>query len=117
MFKCLYCFLVLFFVACASDSQSDLTDSMAINRVTYANNVKGIIDNNCTICHNSGQNPIAPFPLETYLEVRDKTKFGSLLNRIQLPDGDPAIMPKTGKMPQKLIDVVVVWAAKGYIKN
>lgn len=110
-------YFVFLLVACASDSQSDLILPLEINNVTYIANVKEIIDANCIVCHNSGANPIAPFPLETYIEVRDKAEFGALLFRIQLPDGDPSIMPKTGKMPQQFIDVILDWTASGFLEN
>jgi len=113
-------FSVLFIVllmSCASDSQSDLIEPIIIKTLTYNADIKPIIDNNCIVCHNSGPNPIGPFPLETYLEVKDKAKNGALLVRIQLSAGDPSIMPKTGKMPQQLIDIIVAWADQGYLEN
>lgn len=109
--------LVLIFFSCASDSQSDLVNPIEIERITYLDNVKPIIDNNCIVCHNSGLNPIGPFPLETYTEVRNKAEFGALLSRIQLQESNPAIMPKTGKMPQQLIAVILAWAEQGFLEN
>jgi len=107
-------FIVL--IGCASDSQSDLIDLIKVGKVTYTTDVKKVIDDNCIVCHNSGLNPIAPFPLETYNQVRGKAENGPLLTRIQLPAGDPSIMPKTGKMPQQLIDIIVAWADQGFIE-
>jgi len=108
---------ILFFGSCASDSQSDLIIPETLNKVSYTNRVKAIIDSNCIVCHNSGANPIGPFPLETYTKVKDKAQNGQLLVRIQLPAGDPSVMPKTGKMPQQLIDVIVAWADGGFLEN
>ena len=108
---------IFFFGGCASDSQSDLIIPETLNKVNYTNRVKAIIDDNCIVCHNSDPNPIAPFPLETYNQVKDKAQNGQLLTRIQLPAGDPAVMPKTGKMPQQLIDVIVAWAEGGFLEN
>jgi len=117
MIKYLGVFLFFLISGCASDSQSDLVETINIDRVTYLDNVKTIIDNNCIVCHNSGPNPIGPFPLETYNEVKEKAQNGALLIRIQLPAGDPSVMPKTGKMPQQLIDVILAWAEQGYLEN
>jgi len=117
MIKYLGVFIFLIILSCASDSQSDLVEAINIDKVTYIDNVKTIIDSNCIVCHNSGPNPIGPFPLETYSQVKDKAQNGQLLVRIQLPAGDPSVMPKTGKMPQQLIDVIVAWADQGYLEN
>jgi len=116
MFRYLIILLLISLVGCASDSQSDLIDPIKVAKVTYTTDVKKVIDDNCIVCHNSGPNPIAPFPLETYSQVRDKAENGPLLTRIQLPAGDPSIMPKTGKMPQQLIDIIVAWADQGFLE-
>ncbi|MFK5889766.1 MAG: hypothetical protein QM486_03415 [Flavobacteriaceae bacterium] len=117
MIKYLGVFLFFLILGCASDGQSDLVEAINIDKVTYLDNVKIIIDNNCIVCHNSGPNPIGPFPLEIYNEVKDKAQNGALLTRIQLPAGNPSVMPKTGKMPQQLIDVIVDWAEGGFLEN
>jgi uncharacterized membrane protein len=117
MIKHLGVLIFFLMLGCASDSQSDLVEAINIDNVTYLGDVKTIIDGNCIVCHNSGPNPIGPFPLETYAQVRDKAENGPLLFRIQLPAGDPSVMPKTGKMPQQLINVIVAWAAQGFLEN
>ncbi len=108
-------FLFLLIVGCTSVSEDDLIDDIDLSSVTYMGNVKTIIDNNCVVCHNSGLNPIGPFPLETFEQVKDKAENGTLLFRIQLPDGDPNIMPQTGKMPQSTIDVILEWKEQGFL--
>jgi len=110
-------FVLVLSISCASDSQLDLIEPVNLTNLTFRDDVKPVIDSNCIVCHNSGPNPIAPFPLETYAEVRNKAENGALLARIQLPAGSPSIMPKTGKMPQQLIDVIVAWAENGYLEK
>jgi hypothetical protein len=112
----LFGILLGLFFSCTTDSEFDLIEPINTNNITYTNTVKSIIDANCIVCHNSGVEPIAPFPLETYNQVRDKAENGPLLFRIQLPDGDPQIMPQTGKMPQSNIDPIVAWAAQGFVE-
>jgi hypothetical protein len=113
---CLFSLVIISFISCTNDKEGDLVDVLCEDIFTYNDCVKAIIDNNCIVCHNSGANPVAPFPLETYDQVKDKAQNGQLLNRIQLPDGDAAIMPQTGKMPQANIDVIVAWANEGFIE-
>lgn len=77
--------------------------------------MKIIVDNNCVVCHNSRPNAIGPFPLKSYEQVKDNAENGAILYCIKLPDGDPNIMPKNGKLPQNLIDVILVWVDQGYL--
>ncbi len=109
-------FIISLIHSCASDSSEDFTDPIP-DMVNYTNHVKPIISSNCISCHNSNANPIAPFPLETYDEVRDKTENENLLARIQLPDGATLIMPPSGKMSQTKIDIILKWKNQGYKEN
>ncbi len=102
--------------SCTNDSSEDFLGVIP-NVVNYTEHIKPIINNNCLTCHNSNPNPIGPFPLETYDEVQDKTENGNLLQRIQLPVGDPLIMPQTGKMSQTNIDIILKWKDQGYLEN
>jgi len=118
--KIFCCFLIVLSstISCTSVSEEDLLEPIIIlDLTTYEVDVKPIISANCVTCHNSSPNAFGPFPLETYEEVRDKAENGPLLFRIQLPDGDPSIMPATGKMPQNLIDVIVAWAEDGFVEE
>lgn len=117
IFSC--CLIILFSAtSCTSVSEEDLLEPIIIpDLTTYEVDVKPIISANCVTCHNSSPNAFSPFPLETYEEVRDKSENGTLLTRIQLPDGDPFIMPVTGKMPQNLIDIIVAWADDGFVEE
>ena len=112
--KIFYAVLIIF-SSCTSVSEDDLLDPVILPQLTtYNDNVKQIISANCVTCHNSSPNAFGPFPLETYDEVKDEAQNGDLLTRIQLPDGDPSIMPATGKMPQNTIDIILAWANDGF---
>jgi hypothetical protein len=106
----------LAFVAfgCTNDSTSDLISDEPIENVTYTENVRTIINNNCIICH--GTNPAngAPMPLTTYEAVKEAVQNRGLLDRISREQGAPGMMPNGGtRLPQNLIDLIVQWNAQG----
>jgi len=83
--------------------------------ITYTKDVKSIIDANCIGCHKSGG--AASFrPLTTYAEVKDAVQTAQLLDRIQLQNGQQGLMPKTGRMSQANIDLILKWNTDG-LKN
>lgn len=112
---CFFLIILLSTISCTSVSEEDLLEPIIIpDLTTYNIDVKPIISANCVTCHNSSPNAFGPFPLETYVEVKERAQNGALLTRIQLPDGDASIMPATGKMPQNKIDVILAWAEDGF---
>jgi len=112
----LFFLIGLIVTSCANDSSGDFPNPIP-QEVNYTDHIQEIMINNCLVCHNSDPNPIAPFPLETYDEVREETENGNLLFRIQLPPGDRLIMPQSGKMSQTNIDIIIKWADQGYLEN
>jgi hypothetical protein len=114
----IFCFFLIVassISSCTSVSEDDLLEPVVLpQQITYTDNVKPIITANCITCHNSSPGAFGPFPLETYDQVRDEAQNEDLLVRIQLPDGDPSIMPATGKMPQNTIDIILAWANDGF---
>jgi len=109
-------FLLISISACSNDSEDDLIDQMEDPvLVTYADNVKTIIDNNCLNCHSDPPTNGAPIPLVTYTQVRNAAENGSLINRIQAQEGASGAMPLGGpRLPQTLIDIVVQWQTDGF---
>jgi mono/diheme cytochrome c family protein len=100
-------------VSCDSNTYEDIEEEIIIDGpVTYTANVKAIIDANCVMCHSNG-GAAAFRPLTNYAEVKAAVEEAGLLNRIQLQNGEPGIMPSTGRMPQSTIDVVLQWNADG----
>lgn len=99
--------------SCANDSEDDLTDQMQGQQlVTYTNNVKTIIDNNCIGCHANPPINGAPFSLVGYDDV--KNNVASIINRISRQEGEAGLMPIGGpRLPQNLIDEVIQWQTDG----
>jgi hypothetical protein len=100
--------------SCTNASEEDLIDTMPIeNIVTYIDNVKSIIDNNCIICHTNPPENGAPMPLLTYNQVKEAVENRGLIGRISSNDL-AFLMPFGGpRLPQNLIDIVIKWQADG----
>jgi len=107
--------IVLFIYSCSYNSEDDLIiANEEIPVVTYTENIKNIIDNNCVSCH-GGLSPVAGLSLTNFNEVRLSVLNNGLINRIMLPSGNPKLMPVTGRMPQQTIDLVIKWQIDGLL--
>lgn len=83
---------------------------------SYSKDVKSIIDSRCIGCHQPGRS--AGFrPLTTYAQVKSAVESAGLLSRIQLENGQPGIMPTSGRMSQTNIDIIVKWNTDGLKEN
>lgn len=109
--------LVTALYSCDSHTYEELEEEVIIDGdVTYNANVKSIIDSNCISCHSVGN--VAGFrPLTNYAEVKDAVENAGLLDRIQLQNSEPGVMPQTGRMPQSKIDVILQWNEDGLLEN
>lgn len=56
-------------------------------------------------------------PLTTYMEVKAAIENTDLLERIQRQNGQPGLMPQTGRMPMNNIDVILEWNMDGLPEN
>ncbi|MFL9845020.1 cytochrome c [Flavobacterium rhizosphaerae] len=103
--------------SCDSHTYDDISEPIETGEIiTYVADVKPIIDGNCISCHSAGGT--ASFrPLTTYAEVTGAIQNAGLLQRIQLANGEPGLMPQTGRMPQTTINVVLEWVNGGMPKN
>lgn len=104
-------------VGCESNTYEDLLDEeVPAGTITYNANVKSIIDANCVSCHSQGGT--ASFRLLTnYAEVKAAVENAGLLDRIQRQNGEPGLMPQTGRMPQDKINTILEWNAQGLPEN
>ncbi|MBD0832295.1 hypothetical protein [Aestuariibaculum sediminum] len=109
---------ILFSYSCANDSEDDLIDTTPIpNLVTYNDDVKSIIDDNCISCHSATPTGGANISLITYAQVKSGVVNNNLIGKIngtasgsQMPLGAP-------KLPQNLIDLIEKWETDGFPEN
>lgn len=105
------------FMACTNDNPDTLMEDMPNdNAITYQQNVKSIIDNNCISCHAATPRNAAPMSLVTYDQVKNAIQNRGLLNRISLNNGNSLLMPQGGpRLPQVTIDIVSQWQQDGLL--
>lgn len=103
--------------SCDSHTYEEIQEEIIVEGdVTYNANVKSIIDDNCVSCHSDGN--VASFrPLTTYNQVKAAVENGGLLQRIQMQDSEPGVMPQSGRMPQSKIDIILQWNQDGLLEN
>lgn len=102
---------------CSYVSEEDLIEnSEPIENITYTDDVKPIIDNNCIFCHANPPENGAPMPLITYDNLREAIENRNLIGRISSEDLG-FLMPFGGpRLPQNLIDTIVQWEADGLLE-
>ncbi|MEE9348884.1 MAG: cytochrome c [Flavobacteriaceae bacterium] len=108
--------LVFAMFSCANSNEPELEDVICEDTFTYTDCVKTIISSNCVQCHNSEADPIAPFPLETYTQVKNAVESGNLVHFISLADGTAGAMPPSGRLTQSNIDIISSWADSGFVE-
>ena len=107
-----------FLFSCSNDNPDTLMEDMPNeNAITYQQNVKSIIDNNCISCHAATPRNGAPMPLITYDQVKNAIQNRGLLNRISLNNGNSLLMPQSGRLPQATIDIVAKWQNDGFLQQ
>ena len=108
---------MMLLIGCTAVSEEDLVDVTLIEVVTFNEDVKPIIDNNCIICHSNPPQNGAPMPLVSYDNVKEAVQNRNLIGRIS--SEDPAFsMPFGGpRLPQNLIDMVIQWNEDGLIEE
>jgi hypothetical protein len=97
-------------VSIAASSGSNGCDT-----VTYAKSIQPIIQTQCAIqgCHVSGGS--GPTNFSTYAGVKLDVDNGNLKKR--MIDGNPSIMPASGKLPDAMINKVQCWLDAGAPNN
>jgi hypothetical protein len=114
----IYVLILSAFFSCSYNSEDDLTEAIIIeDLVNYEDNIKSIIDNNCIGCHSNPPVNGAPISLTTYTDVKNAVENRDLISRISSDDlgfGMPFGGPR---LPQNLIDLVILWEQEGFIEN
>lgn len=106
------------FMSCANNTIDDISGDMEIiENVTYQD-VKGIFDAECTVCHSNPTQNGAPMPLVNYQNVKEAVMNRGLLDRISKQEGEDGLMPFGGpRLPQATIDLIFQWNADGLLEN
>lgn len=97
------------FSGCSEDSVSDLTSTDIPTSISYQNDVRPIIQNNCLNCHGNPTNFGAPNSLTTYENVKASV-LNNLIDRISRPEGTSGAMPLGGpRLSQNDINIIMAW--------
>jgi len=102
---------VVLFSNCHTQKKSTTSTTTATSSVTYAVNVKSIVETNCSPCHipSKGGNKKA---LDTYDNL--KGSIGDVIRRVELSPTDPGFMPfKHEKLSDSTIAIFTQWRDAG----
>ena len=92
----------------ADDDDDDNTPPAS---VSWQDDIRLIIQNNCTTCHSDPPRNQAPMSLVTYDDVRNAVENRGLLGRINSTSNP---MPPTGRLPAATRQLIEDWADLGF---
>ena len=104
--------LLLFIVtSCSSGSEDEVIIKPPVNNnVTYAGNVKVIIDSKCLNCHTDPLANGAPMPLLTSANVQDAVQNRGLIGQVESGNMPQGGTPLTASQVQTIKD----WESGGF---
>lgn len=111
--------LILLLSGCRYDTERDLYGDVVpcdTSLVSYTNDLVPLLEMYCFECH-TGPTPSGERDFSTYEVLAEVAEQGELLNRIELAENDPEVMPSTGPMPACDIDRFRLWIEAGYPNN
>lgn len=101
-------------MGCSNNSTADLLEPSLTENVSYARDIKPIIDNNCLECHKNPPENGAPMSLSDYESLKDAITNRPLIDRISREQGAEGMMPLGGtRLPQSSINLIALWKAQG----
>lgn len=104
-------FVFSLLLSCGSDDGDDSGDIPPTNNdVTYAKNVKGIIDSRCISCHSDPPSNGAPVGLTTYQSVRDAVISRDLIGQVE----SGAMPPSGSNLSTSQVNTIKEWKSGGY---
>lgn len=102
-------------VSCESSTYDEVSNNeIPTEKITYTQHVKPIMEAKCTMCHTAGGSASSR-PLNNYQHVSGS--INGIIERIQLPAGNPLRMPQGGSMSAADISVIVKWKEDGLLQN
>lgn len=107
------CSTLILLSSCAGDSREELEIRPDTNvEITFDNQVRQIITQDCLNCHSNPPRNGAPFSLVTFEEVSNRAQ--AISNSI---NGRSILMPPGVNLPQSRIDVIDAWIEEGLREN
>lgn len=117
MKKYLFSFLVVsgFMISSCTTSEIPLEEEVdpIVETITYVDDVKAIIDNNCTSCHGT-VSPEAGLSLVTFQQVRNAAENGNLIPRMNNATNP---MPPSGRLSAEVRAIIDKWADDGFLED
>lgn len=116
----LICTVLAMATGCTYNNTQDLyggvTAPCDTSAVTFSQDISEILTQNCVICHNDND-PIAGVNLEGHSNASAWAVLNTFMNRVELPLGDPLLMPPSG--PLSLCDQskLRAWISEGAPNN
>lgn len=112
LFSLLIITILLFNCSSSSSDDGDEQQDPDPTALTYNDDIRSIISENCTQCHGNPTSQGAPTSYTTYNQVRaDVDKIISRINSSSNP------MPPTGQINSSLRSMIEQWKADGLLEN
>lgn len=109
-----FIFITIVFLTNCTTAEIPLIEPVT-ETITYTNNIKTIIDNNCLNCHGQNNyNFIGGIPLFIYSQVKTSAKSGTLIPRIN-DAANP--MPQGGLLLPENRAIIEKWKTDGFLEN
>jgi hypothetical protein len=111
----LFSLLLVVIAACTYDQRELPTNpnDCDTDLVSYRDHIQPLVQSACTGCH-SGNFPSAGLNLVGYENLRRATENGAVLNRVQLPSGNPQMMPPGQRLSDCQIATFEAWRTQGF---
>ena len=110
-------FCGLFFSQCTSENTEDKYgpgSACDTAVVTFSQDIKTIIGQNCEGCHNGNSGGLN---LAGHENIQTSALAGSLMNRIERPASDPLSMPPNGPLSDCNQKKLTAWINQGALDN
>ncbi|CAI8167998.1 MAG: Uncharacterised protein [Cryomorphaceae bacterium] len=111
--------LLLLIPSCTSDNIDDkygpgsACDTAA---VTFSQDIKAIIGQNCEMCHN-GNSASGGLNLAGHENIQNSALSGTLMDRVERPMSDPLSMPPAGPLSDCDQKKLMAWINQGAPNN
>lgn len=104
--------------ACYYDNAEELYPNTECDTtaMSFQNDINPIIQTNCTVCH-SGSTPSGGLLLTNHAQIAAAANSGKIMDRISRSNGDPLLMPQTGKLGDCSIAKIEAWINQGTLNN